>query len=274
MLDLADVLSRHALAPIAWEAAQDAASFLSDERPDHLVIESKSTPTDPVSEMDRGAERRILERVLSARPDDGVLGEEGGEREGTSGVRWVVDPLDGTVNYLYRLPLWGVSVAAEVDGVTEVGVVIAPELGMASVAIRGAGAWDVADGRAAPLAASACTSLDRALVSTGFNYDAGMRLAQGEVVRGLLGVIRDIRRTGSAVIDLSWVARGWTEAYFEAGLNRWDIAAGALIAAEAGVVVRGLVDDDPHGSVLVAAAPGIVDALVAELRERGACGRP
>ena len=111
-------------------------------------------------------------------------------------------------------------------------------------------------------------------MSTGFNYDAGMRLAQGEVVQGLLGVIRDIRRTGSAVIDLSWVARGWTEAYFEAGLNRWDIAAGALIAAEAGVVVRGLVDDDPHGSVLVAAAPGIVDALVAELRERGARGRP
>lgn len=273
MPDLQEVLSAHELAPLAWAAAHEAATFLRDERPDDLLIESKSTPTDPVSEMDRGAERRIIDRVLGARPDDAVLGEEGGERPGTSGIRWVVDPLDGTVNYLYRLPMWGVSIAAEVDGVAEVGVVIAPELHLASVAIRGGGAWSVNGNRAVRLAVSTCTSLDQALVSTGFNYDAGMRVAQGGVVHGLLGSIRDIRRSGSAVVDFSWVARGCTEAFYEAGLNRWDIAAGALIASEAGAVVRGLADVDPFGSVLVAAAPGIADALIAELRRCGADGQ-
>jgi len=268
--DLSDVLAHHPLASIAWEAAEAAARFLLEERPDELVVETKSTPTDPVSAMDRGAEDIIVSRVLAERPDDAILGEEGGTRLGTSGVRWIIDPLDGTVNYLYRLPMWGVSVAAEVDGEVEVGVVIAPALGMSSLAVRGHGSWSIDGAHAERLHASTCDVLSQALVSTGFYYQASVRMEQGAVVQGLLGVIRDIRRSGSAVVDFSWLARGWTEAFYEAGLNRWDMAAGALIAQEAGAVISGTQDGDPLDSVLVAAAPGVADALVRELRARGA----
>jgi myo-inositol-1(or 4)-monophosphatase len=269
-VNLHDVLDAHPLAGIAWQAAQDAATFLVEERPADLPIETKSTPTDAVTAMDRGAELRIVDRIRAARPDDAVLGEEGGSRPGTSGVRWIVDPLDGTVNYTYRIPAWGVSIAAEVDGVVEVGVVITPALGSASVAVRGHGSWGIDQGAIRPLRVSACADLATALVATGFGYRSQVRHAQGLVAGELLPSIRDIRRTGCAVVDFSWLARGWTDGYYESGLNPWDYAAGALIAAEAGAVVRGLDGPDPTVGVLVAATPGIVDPLVARLRELGA----
>ena len=269
-LTVRQVLDAHPLASLAWSTAHAAADFLVNERPDGLVVETKSTPTDSVTVMDRGAEQRIVDLLRAARPADGVLGEEGGERIGSSSVRWIVDPLDGTVNYTYRIPAWGVSIAAEVDGVVQVGVVVLPALRSASIAIRGVGAFGVDDEVLRPLRVSACTTLDTALVATGFSYRPHTRLAQGAAAGALLGSVRDIRRTGCAVVDFSWVARGWTDAYYESGLNAWDHAAGALIAREAGAVVRGLDGPDHSVGVLVASAPGIVDQLLDALRRVGA----
>jgi myo-inositol-1(or 4)-monophosphatase len=258
--DLADILTLHPLLPLAWRASVLAGRYLRDERPALLQVDTKSSPTDSVSEMDRTAERMILEVLLGARPTDGLLGEEGGERFGTSGVRWIVDPLDGTVNYLFRLPMWGVSIAAEENNVVNVGVVATPEFDEAYVGVRGAGAWLVRGSRAERLSVSDCTELAEALVTTGFGYDADRRRSQADVVTGLIPEIRDVRRLGAAVVDFCWVARGRLDAYFEDGLNAWDYAAGALIASEAGAIVSGLRSDDLSSFVL-AATPGIADTL-------------
>lgn len=257
---LADLLVLHPLLEPALNAALRAGAFLRDERPDDLVIDTKSTPTDVVSAMDRDAEAMIIADLLGTRPDDGLLGEEGGERVGTSGVRWVVDPLDGTVNYLHRLPMWGVSIGAEVDGIGEVGVVVLPEYGETYIGVRGAGAWLVRDGIGERLHGSSCSSLAEAIVNTGFGYAPERRRRQAEVVTGLIVQVADIRRIGAAVVDFCWLARGRMDAYFEYGLNPWDRAAGGVIVSEAGVAYTGLRDDDPSG-FFVAAAPGIVDDL-------------
>lgn len=265
MLPLSEVLQRHPAAPLAWQAAQGAAHFLLHERPEQLAADTKSSPTDAVTEMDRGAEALLIAELLGARPQDGLLGEEGGERPGTSGARWVVDPLDGTVNYLYRLPDWGVSVAfQEPDGsamASTVGVVVIPERGLGYLAVRGAGAWRVQDGLARALAGSACSDLSLALVATGFGYDSRVRGEQGAVAARLLPQIRDIRRSGSAVVDFCRLAEGQVDAFFERGLNPWDWAAGALIAAESGAAVRGWRGSAPDGELMVAAAPAIADRL-------------
>ena len=266
---LDEVLGRHELLPLAWEAAQGAAGILL-QRPDDLTAAAKSSPTDAVTEMDTRSERYIVDVLLGARPDDGLLGEEGGERPGTSGVRWVVDPLDGTVNYLYRIPLWGVSIAAEVRGQAEVGVVLTPAFGEGYLAVRGQGAWQVLAGRATRMRAGDLDDLSMALVSTGFGYRRQQRVEQAEVARQLLPQIRDLRRTGSAVIDFCWLARGRVDAFYEDGLNPWDLAAGALIAAEAGIVVQGLAQADAQRGTLVAAKPGIARALTAALAGAGA----
>mgnify|MGYP003376711331 CR=1 FL=1 len=257
---LADVLDSHPLARVAWHAAAAAGAFLKDERPIDLLVDTKSSPSDAVTQMDRTAEALISAALLGSRPDDGLLGEEGGERIGTSGVRWIVDPLDGTVNYLYRMPMWGVSIAAEEDGIVTVGIVATPEFGETYVAVRGGGAWRVVGGVAERLAVSDCADLQVAMVATGFGYDALMRRRQSEIVTGLISEIRDVRRTGSAVVDFCWLARGRLDAFFEKGLNAWDYSAGALIAREAGAVVTGLHDDD-LSDFFVAAAPGIAEPL-------------
>lgn len=259
-----DLMALHPLVPLAWDAAVRAGAFLRDERPDDLLVDTKSTSTDVVSAMDRDAEAMILADLLGARPDDGLLGEEGGERPGTSGVRWVVDPLDGTVNYLHRIPMWGVSIAAEEAGVAQVGVIHLPVFEETFVAVRGRGAWLVDAQGTQQLGGSACDSLPSAIVATGFGYSADRRRRQMEVMSGLITEIADIRRMGAAVFDFTSLARGRVDAYFEAGLNPWDLAAGALIAQEAGATVVGLHDDDASG-FFVAAAPGIVDDLRREL---------
>ena len=263
-LPLADVLAMDPLATLAWRAGHEAARFLAEERPDALAIESKSSPTDVVTQMDRRAEAILIERLLGQRPDDGLLGEEGGERFGSSGVRWVVDPLDGTVNYLYGLPMWGVSVAAE-DGDargSRVGVVVTPDYHEAYLAIRGRGAWLVRDGRARALRVRGCPGLAQALVVTGFGYTPAQRRWQGTIVSALLPHVRDLRRTGAAVIDLCWLARGRTDAYYEHGLNAWDVAAGGLIASEAGAVVSG---GPGTGSFLLVSVPEVTAELDAHL---------
>jgi myo-inositol-1(or 4)-monophosphatase len=218
----------------------------------------KSSATDPVSDADREAERAIRELLSAERPADGLVAEEGSHAEADSGRRWVVDPLDGTVNFIYELPAWAVSVALEdADGVAA-GVVHSPVLGETFCAVRGGGAWIAESGR--PLRASGCDRLERAMVATGFSYEPSRRAQQAAVVAGLLPLARDIRRAGAAALDLAWTAAGRLDAFYENGLKRWDWAAGHLLVREAGGVT-GWIEGEPP--VLVAAA---TQALLDELR--------
>jgi myo-inositol-1(or 4)-monophosphatase len=261
---LADLLGDHPLLPLAWRAATRAGGFLRDERPHALTVDTKSTPTDVVTEMDRTAEALIRDDILGARPDDAILGEEGGERLGHSGVRWTIDPLDGTVNYLLGLPIWGVSIGVEVDGEPTLGVVHAPTFDESFVAVRGAGAWRVQHGVAERMAVRQTSDLSASMVTTGFGYDADVRIAQARVVTDLIGEVRDIRRLGAATLDFCWLARGWVDAYYEQGLKAWDVAAGILIAQEAGATVVGT--GDPFGTdYILACSPGIAAELEGRL---------
>ena len=249
------------LLALARTVAREAGAFLVHERPASLRMDVKSSPTDVVTEMDRASEALLVQTILRARPDDGILGEEGGERAGTSGVRWVLDPIDGTTNYLYGLPAWAVSVAAEVDGVVVAGVVEAPALGRRYYASLGDGAWEEHAGTQRTLRCSSCKVLAVSLVSTGFGYSADQRARQAEDLRVLAPLVRDIRRMGAASLDLAWVGAGYVDAYFETGLHAWDVAAGGLIAREAGATVASLPGPPGEGDLTLAAAPGIVDAL-------------
>jgi myo-inositol-1(or 4)-monophosphatase len=247
-----------ALVALAGDVARRAGALLLDgSRQRRRLVETKSTVTDMVSEMDRAAEDLIVGALLAARPDDGVLGEEGSSRAGTSGLRWVVDPLDGTTNYLYGIPGWGVSIAAETaDGVVA-GVVFDPVHDELFAALRGGGARCNDE----PIACSTQSELGLALVATGFGYSPERRRAQAEVVAGLLADIRDIRRIGAAAVDLCSVACGRVDAYFERGLSWWDLAAGALIATEAGCVVTSLDGGPVSPGSVVASAPGLSETL-------------
>lgn len=256
-----------ALLDLATVAAREAGALLLDGL--DLVrtdVRTKSTLTDMVSEMDGAAEALLVERLLGARPDDGMVGEEGTAVPGTSGVRWIVDPLDGTTNYLYGLPGFGVSIAAEADGVVLAGVVLDVVRDELFAATAGGGA--TRDG--SPISASTADALPTALVATGFAYDARRRGRQAEVLLHVLPQIRDIRRFGAAAVDLCSVACGRVDAYYERGLAPWDLAAGALIASEAGAVVRSLDERPVHAGSLMAAAPGIADALASLLADAGA----
>ena len=236
-------------------------------------VDTKSSPVDVVTAVDTASEELIVSRLLAARPEDGVLGEEGAAREGSSGVRWVVDPIDGTVNFLYGLPAYAVSIAAEVDGRTEAGVVLNVATGELFTAARGRGAWLTSPGAAAlPLHGSAPVSLEQTLVATGFGYRVEQRRLQGAVVAELLTEVRDIRRYGCASLDLCAVAAGRVDAYYELDLNPWDHAAGALVAAEAGLVVTGTEGRPFAAPMAVVAAPSIAGPLVA-LLERLHAGR-
>jgi len=233
-----------------------------------LEVATKSSGTDMVTEMDRASEQLIEEQLLAARPDDGILGEEGARRTGTSGVRWVVDPLDGTTNYLYGFPGFNVSIAAELDGVVVAAAVFDVVRDELFSAHRGGGA--TRDGT--PIAPSPTTELAFALVGTGFSYDAGRRRRQAEVLVQVLPQVRDIRRQGAAAVDLCSVACGRLDAYYERGLARWDLAAGGLIATEAGAVVTDLTGAAPDDDAVLAAAPGVAAALLALLGTTGVAG--
>ncbi|MDQ4070619.1 MAG: inositol monophosphatase [Actinomycetota bacterium] len=255
LLDLAETVARK-----AGDLLLEGADGL------RVDVATKTSGTDMVTEMDQASEALIVEGILNARPDDAVLGEESGGHEGTSGVRWVIDPLDGTTNYLYRHPVWAVSVAAEVDGRVEVGVVASPGLQETFTAVRGKGAWLNGD----PVAVSDAGDLATALVGTGFAYSASRRAAQATVLPHLLPVVRDIRRYGVASLDLCWVACGRLDGYFEAGGQPWDVAAGLLIAAEAGAVARGLDGGPVSPESVMVAAPGVAPALFELLIRAGA----
>ncbi|TFV53242.1 inositol monophosphatase [Blastococcus sp. TF02A-35] len=255
---------------LAVSAAREAADLVARGREgagEH--VGTKSSPVDVVTAVDAASEELLVGRLLAARPDDGVLGEEGAAREGSSGVRWIVDPIDGTVNFLYDVPAYGVSVAAEVHGTVRAGVVLNVATGELFTATDGGGARLAAPGRPERrLRAGRPPSLEQTLVATGFGYRAEQRRAQGRVVAELLPRVRDIRRFGSAALDLCAVAAGRVDAYYELGLNPWDHAAGALVAAEAGAVVTGLRGTPVGQPMVIAAAPSVAGPfadLVAEL---------
>jgi myo-inositol-1(or 4)-monophosphatase len=255
-----------ALLSLAGAAAAEAGRMLAAGRPPGrqgrpAVTDTKSSPTDVVTEMDRAAEALITGLLRARRPGDAFLGEEGGE-SGRGRVRWIIDPLDGTVNYLYGLADWAVSIAAEVDGAPMAGVVAVPARDEVFTAVSGGGAWlRPAAAPPVPLRCNTEVPLAEALVGTGFGYTAGRRAVQGGVVAAVLPRIRDIRRGGSAAVDLCSVAAGRLDAFYERGLNYWDYAAGGLIAAEAGARVGGLAGRPAGPELAIAADPVLFGQL-------------
>lgn len=266
---------RRELEALACEVAREAGALLRDRRPAQLdVAATKTSSTDIVTEMDVAAELLIFERLAAARPDDGLLGEEHGLQSGTSGLTWVIDPLDGTVNYLYGIGPYAVSIGV-VEGQPEpqewttlAGCVYAPRTDETFRASCGGGAFcdDVR------LAGPPDVPLDNALIATGFGYVAARRQRQARVLAELLPRLRDIRRLGAASVDLCELARGRVDGYYERGLQPWDHAAGALIASEAGAVVTGPPGRRPADDLVVAGAPRLHRDLMAALLALDAVG--
>lgn len=257
------------LVQIAEALAREAGALILDGRRRQVTVAAtKSSAQDVVTAMDLASEALLRRRLAELRPDDAILGEEEAFRPGTSGITWVVDPIDGTVNYLYGLPAYAVSVAAVrgPDPTTApdpatwtalAGCVFAPEQGRTYTAGRGLGAWQ--DG--AQLHANGSRALIDSLVGTGFGYVSSRRRAQGRVVAELLPQVRDIRRAGCASLDLCAVAAGNLDLYFERGLQPWDLAAAALVAQEAGAQVTGLREHPATGEMTVAGPTGSIEEL-------------
>ncbi|WP_084727144.1 inositol monophosphatase family protein [Rhodococcoides yunnanense] len=276
------------LLEVALEVARAAAEHVRTRRPevfgpDAIGVEdgaadesvrTKSTPTDPVTVVDTETEHVLRELLAVRRPGDAILGEEGGgEDESIEGVRWVLDPIDGTVNFLYGIPAYAISVAAQIDGVSVVGVVVDVARDIVYSASRGGGASATGpDGSVTELKCNPVTDVSLALVATGFGYSAVRRTVQGRLIAELLPLVRDIRRVGSAALDLCMVASGAVDAHFEHGLSPWDWAAGSLIAEEAGAVLRvpSPTSSSAAGAVTVAVAPGIDSEFTAVLERLGA----
>jgi myo-inositol-1(or 4)-monophosphatase len=246
-------------ADLAAGAAELVASYTAAEQ----QVTVKSTETDLVTQSDRAAEAWLVEQILRARPDDAILGEEGGERPGHSGVRWVIDPIDGTVNFVLGIPQYAVSVAAEVEGTVVAGAVCNVATSQLYTAVLGGGAF-LADRR---LRGPRDVPLARAVIGTGFGYEAGRRARQVALLAELLPHIADIRRMGAAALDLCAVAAGQLDAYFEIGLNQWDFAAGVLIATEAGCSAGGLANGVPSTGLTVVAGPALLPELMQRLTE-------
>lgn len=260
----------HELLALAWRAARGAGELLLRGRSESLTVSTKTTRTDVVTQMDTAAEALVVRTILAERPEDGLLGEEGADRVGSTGVRWIVDPLDGTVNYLYGLPNWAVSVAVEVDASTAIGVVDVPVLGETFVAVRGQGAVRVDAGGVHPVAPNEPAELAQCLVATGFGYAADRRSGQARALTAVLPRVRDIRRAGAAAVDLCWAAAGLVDCYYERGLNPWDLAAGVLVATEAGLVAGGPGDQPPSGQLTWLAPRHLAEEWAALLDLAGA----
>lgn len=254
------------LLTLASDLARDAGQVHVEGLRSALRIETKSSPTDLVSQVDRESERMIVGRLRELRPDDAVLGEEGALGQGTNGVRWVIDPLDGTTNYVYGYPAFAVSIAVEIEGQPQVGVVYDSSAGRLYGAIAGYGA--ACDDE--PIHVREQPDLATALVATGFSYEAAQRERQGSVVAQVLGRVRDIRRGGTAALDLCHVAAGHVDAYWELDLSPWDFAAGSVIAREAGADVAFPRAAHGRGPAVVAAHRALMPAFLNLLREAGA----
>jgi myo-inositol-1(or 4)-monophosphatase len=253
------VADPRSLLELACEAAEGAGALLRArfEAGTERVLATKTTPTDLVSEADLAAQRLIHGLLSERRPDDGFLGEEGGDDRGSSGLRWVVDPLDGTVNFLFSIPQWCVSIAVEDEHAALAGVIHDPMRGETFTALRG----EPPELNGAVVHASRAEDLRTAMVASGFAYDARVREQQGAVFARLIHQVRDVRRFGSAALDLAWTAAGRYDAYFERSVKPWDIAAGVLLCRSAGLEIRDLPATAtlPYG--ILVAAPGIAPAL-------------
>jgi myo-inositol-1(or 4)-monophosphatase len=261
------------LLAIAVRIARDGAETARRMRAEAITdVQTKSTATDVVTAADTAVERQVVAALQAERPGDGVLGEEYGDSAAPApgAVRWILDPIDGTVNYLYGLPQYAVSLAAEVNGVVVAGVVVNAATGEEWTATLGGGAWR--DGRR--ITGSTPTTLGQALVGTGFGYDPARRAHQGVVIAGLITQVRDIRRCGCASIDLCMAAEGALDAFFEKGLNPWDHAAGGLVATEAGLRVGGLGGAAAGKDMLIAAPPALFGQLHDALADLDAGGGP
>ena len=256
------------LQAIAEQLARAAADVIRN-RPADLHAQSKTTPTDTVTIVDKAAERVIINGLSAMRPDDRVVAEESGDSEHEGDVTWFVDPLDGTVNYLYGLPPYSVSIAAVVADQPVAGVVIDVPRDELFAATAGGGATR----NGVPIRCGTQVDPALSLVSTGFAYDARVRTWQAEVIRGVLPRVRDVRRAGSAAVDLCNVACGRVDAFFEAGMYPWDWMAGSLIAREAGARVDGIGGRPPGRHVTIAANPRLFAALELVLADAGAGDR-
>jgi len=228
-----------------------------------LAIDTKSSRTDMVTDIDRWVEAQLVQSILGSRPHDGILGEEGSSRPSESGVTWVIDPIDGTTNFIYDIPGYSISVAASVEGRTVAGLVHDPVRDERFRATRGGGATR----NGATISVSSADDLSTALVATGFSYDSDRRRAQAGSLVTILPAVRDIRRMGGAALDLCALACGRVDAYFERGLAPWDTAAGALIASEAGAVLD---HDSVADGAFFGSAPAIFDQFSKLLEEAGA----
>jgi myo-inositol-1(or 4)-monophosphatase len=245
---------------LAEGIAQRAGELLSN-RPDTFDINEKSSARDFATHMDIACEKMIVGEILAARPGDGIIGEEGANRESQSGITWVIDPIDGTVNYFYNLPGWNISIAAkDADGVL-IGIVYAPTLNSLWRASRGGGAF--LNDRA--IHCSKADRLEDSLIATGFSYDVDERVRQGEKIADLIPRVRDIRRNGAAAVDLCHVASGSVDGYYEIGLKEWDLAAGGLIAREAGAIVSGRKGAPPGEEMVIAAGAALHALLTLEI---------
>lgn len=257
----------HEILEVARGVARQAGEILLASRPNParfqlLETSSKSSPTDLVSQMDEASENFIVTSISKHYPADGIIGEEGTNRPGTSGRNWIVDPLDGTINYLYGAEHWAVSIALEDEDGLLLGVVYAPALRVEYFALRGHGATRIDDRGETKLPQVSETSLSSALFATGFSYESAKRRKQAEDFFHILPHIQDIRRKGSAALDLCMVADGSVDGYFEVGAKPWDYSAGVLIASEAGAVATGLFGKPASPEYVICAAAELQRSMV------------
>ena len=248
------------LLSLAIGIAQKAGELLMS-RPETFNLNEKSSARDFATQMDHASEKLIVSEILARRPDDGIIGEEGAARPSMSGITWVIDPIDGTVNYFYNLPGWNISIAAKDDQGVLLGVVYAPTLNSLWRATRGGGAF--LNDRAISVTDS--QELSESLLATGFSYQPDERVRQGEKIASLIPRVRDIRRNGAAAVDLCHVASGAVDGYFESGLKEWDLAAGGLIAHEAGALVTGRNGGPAGEEMVIAAGPALHRLLIDEI---------
>ena len=269
-MSLANLTSDPNLA-LAMSIAKSTGELLLD-RPSDLGIQTKSTATDVVTLMDQRAEAFIVGELAKHRPDDAILGEEGANKPGTSGMQWVIDPIDGTVNYLHQVPHWCVSIGLmdQNSGQALAGVVYVPILDQMYISSRGLGAWVIEPSGTRKLQVSECSELSQALMGTGFGYSSSRRASQARVLQQVLPKVADIRRLGSCAVDLCLVAEGVLDGYYERGVNAWDHAAGELIAREAGAVSSGLFGNEIGEDMIVVTTPAIHAELIAILETHNA----
>ena len=245
---------------LATDIARAAGELLM-ARPDVFDLEMKSSAIDFATQMDLASEKLIVTKILEARPDDGIIGEEGSAIHSKSGVTWVIDPLDGTVNYFYGIAGWNVSIAAKDSDGVQVGVVYAPSINSLWTATKDGGAS--CNGK--KISCNNPVEFNRALIGTGFSYDLKDRADQARIASKLLLEIRDLRRLGAGAADLCLVATGRLDAFYELGLNEWDLAAGGLIATEAGALVTGRNGQPAGKEMVIAAGPHLHARLVSEI---------